>query len=84
MTQRPIFVAPRRPDAGGRPRNVANFFYVEEPDMVGNLERTQQLYERTLPMHRERAGKRAEEYIDWGRLHACTRARATRNLGRCV
>lgn len=54
-------VAPLR---GSRPRYVAIFSYVEEPDMVGAPERTRQLYGRTLPIHHERAGKRADAYID--------------------
>lgn len=52
------------PLKGKRPRYVAIFSYVEEPDMVGSPERTEQLYGRTLPVHWERAGKRADTYID--------------------
>ena len=52
------------PLTGKRPRYVAIFSYVEEPDMVGAPERTQQLYGRTLPIHHERAGLRADSYID--------------------
>ena len=52
------------PLTGQRPRYVAIFSYVEQPDMVGNPERTQQLYGRTLPIHWERAGKRNDAYID--------------------
>ncbi|MDG1066915.1 MAG: hypothetical protein P8P40_00860 [Sulfitobacter sp.] len=52
------------PLKGNTPRYVAIFSYVEEPDMVGNPERTEQLYGRTLPIHWERAGKRADSYID--------------------
>ena len=52
------------PLPGQRPRYVAIFSYVEQPDMVGNPERTQQLYGRTLPIHWERAGKRSDAYID--------------------
>jgi len=52
------------PLKGKRPRYVAIFSYVEEPGMVGSLERTQQLYGRTLPIHRERAGQRADSFID--------------------
>ncbi|WP_299848565.1 phytanoyl-CoA dioxygenase family protein [uncultured Roseovarius sp.] len=52
------------PLTGERPRYVAIFSYVEEPDMVGAPERTKQLYGRTLPIHHERAGQRADEYID--------------------
>lgn len=54
-------VAPLR---GKRPRYVAIFSYVEEPGMVGSVERTEQLYGRTLPVHHERAGQRADAYID--------------------
>ena len=52
------------PLAGTRPRYVAIFSYVEEPGMVGSPERTEQLYGRTLPIHWERAGRRADSYID--------------------
>ena len=49
---------------GKRPRYVAIFSYVSEPNMVGSPERTKQLYGRTLPLHHERAGQRADAYID--------------------
>lgn len=52
------------PLSGPRPRFVAIFSYVEEPGMVGAPERTKQLYGRTLPIHHERAGQRADDYID--------------------
>jgi hypothetical protein len=52
------------PLSGKRPRYVAIFSYVEEPNMVGAPERAMQLYGRTLPIHHERAGKRADTYID--------------------
>ena len=52
------------PLSGSRRRYVAIFSYVEEPDMVGSPERTQQLYGRTLPIHWERAGQRSDAYID--------------------
>ncbi|QGX98020.1 hypothetical protein EI983_06910 [Roseovarius faecimaris] len=52
------------PLKGARPRYVAIFSYVEEPGMVGSVERTEQLYGRTLPVHHERAGQRADAYID--------------------
>lgn len=52
------------PLEGARPRYVAIFSYVEEPNMVGAPERTQQLYGRTLPIHHERAGQRADTFID--------------------
>lgn len=54
-------VAPLR---GDRPRYVAIFSYVEEPDMVGAVERTRQLYGRVLPIHYERAGIRGDELVD--------------------
>ena len=52
------------PLKGEDPRYVAIFSYVEEPGMVGSVERTKQLYGRTLPIHAERAGRRADNYID--------------------
>ncbi len=52
------------PLTGEVPRYVAIFSYVGEPDMVGAPERTMQLYGRTLPIHHERAGKRADSYLD--------------------
>lgn len=52
------------PLKGARPRYVAIFSYVEEPGMVGSVERTEQLYGRTLPIHHARAGQRADAYID--------------------
>jgi len=32
--------------------------------MVGNVERTRQLYGKVLPIHYEKAGQRADEFID--------------------
>jgi hypothetical protein len=52
------------PLAGSTARYVAIFSYAEQPDMVGNPERTQQLYGRVLPIHLERAGLRADTLID--------------------
>lgn len=52
------------PLKGTRRRYVAIFSYVQEPDMVGSVERTKQLYGRVLPIHRERAGLRGDNYID--------------------
>ncbi|WP_298675994.1 hypothetical protein [uncultured Lentibacter sp.] len=52
------------PLKGKRRRYVAIFSYVQEPNMVGAPERTQQLYGRTLPIHHERAGQRADALID--------------------
>lgn len=54
-------VAPLR---GSTPRYVAISSYVEEPDMVGAPERTKQLYGKVLPIHIERAGLRADAFID--------------------
>ena len=52
------------PLQGSTRRYVAIFSYVEEPDMVGAPERTRQLYGRVLPIHMERAGLRADAYLD--------------------
>lgn len=52
------------PLKGATPRYVAIFSYVEEPDMVGSPERTRQLYGKVLPIHLERAGLRADTYMD--------------------
>jgi hypothetical protein len=52
------------PLTGVRRRYVAIFSYVEEPDMVGTPERALQLYGKALPIHYERAGRRADSYID--------------------
>ncbi len=52
------------PLGGDRPRHVAILSYVEEPGMVGSPERTRQLYGRVLPIHLERAGLRADSYLD--------------------
>jgi hypothetical protein len=52
------------PLEGPTPRYVAIFSYVEEPGMVGSVERTRQLYGRTLPIHHERAGRRADALVD--------------------
>ena len=52
------------PLKGPRRRYVAIFSYVEEPNMVGAPERMKQLYGRALPIHYERAGLRADAYLD--------------------
>jgi len=52
------------PLKGQRRRYVAIFSYVEEPNMVGAPERTEQLYVRTLPIHHERAGQRIDVLMD--------------------
>jgi hypothetical protein len=52
------------PLAGPVRRYVAIFSYVEEPGMVGSVERTRQLYGKTLPIHHEREGQRADAFID--------------------
>lgn len=52
------------PLRGQRKRYVAIFSYVEAANMVGSPERTRQLYGRVLPIHLERAGLRADSFID--------------------
>lgn len=52
------------PLEGATPRYVAIFSYVEAPGMVGSVERTRQLYGRTLPIHHEKAGQRSDALID--------------------
>ncbi len=52
------------PLEGNTPRYVAIFSYVEAPGMVGSVERTRQLYGRTLPIHHDRAGHRTDALID--------------------
>ena len=52
------------PLEGDRLRYVAIFSYVEVPGMVGQPERTRQLYGRVLPIHLERAGLRADALVD--------------------
>ena len=52
------------PLAGPTPRYVAILSYAQEPGMVGSVERTRQLYGRTLPIHHERAGQRGDALID--------------------
>ena len=52
------------PLKGTLPRYVAILSYVEEENMVGSVERTKQLYGRVLPIHYERAGQRADNFID--------------------
>lgn len=52
------------PLQGKKPRYVAIFSYVSEPNMVGAPERTRQLYGRVLPVHLERAGQRTDALLD--------------------
>ena len=52
------------PLKGNTPRYVAIFSYVEEPSMVGNVERTMQLYGKTLPIHHQQASLRDDTLID--------------------
>jgi len=52
------------PLSGQTPRYVAIFSYVEERGMVGSPERARQLYGRTLPIHHERNGLRADNLAD--------------------
>jgi hypothetical protein len=46
------------------PHYLAILSYVEQPDMVGTPKRLKQLYGRVLPIHLERAGLRADSYLD--------------------
>lgn len=50
--------------AGATPRYMAIFSSAQEQGMVGSVERTRQLYGRTLPIHHARAGQRADALID--------------------
>ena len=52
------------PLKGSRRRYVAIFSYAQEPGMIGSVERTKQLYGRVLPIHIQREGLRADNYID--------------------
>ena len=52
------------PLEGSTPRYVAIFSYVDAPGMVGSVERTKQLYGRTLPIHHEMAKQRNDALID--------------------
>lgn len=52
------------PLQGSTPRYVAILSYVGEPGMVATPERCKQLYGRALPIHYERAGQRADSYLD--------------------
>jgi len=52
------------PVTGERRRYVGIFSFVETEGMVGSVERTRQLYGRVLPIHLERAGKRADSLKD--------------------
>ncbi len=52
------------PLSGNRPRYVAIISYVEEPNMVATPERAIQLYGKALPIHYQRAGMRADAFID--------------------
>ena len=49
---------------GAHARYVAIFSFAERPDMVGNIERTRQLYGRVLPIHHQRAGARDDALVD--------------------
>ena len=52
------------PLKGNTPRYVAIFSYVEAPSMVGSVERTMQLYGKTLPIHHQQASLRDDTLID--------------------
>lgn len=54
-------VAPMR---GARRRYVGIFSFVETEGMCGGVERTRQLYGRTLPIHHEREGRRSDQLVD--------------------
>ncbi|MDA9649927.1 hypothetical protein N9T46_00955 [bacterium] len=43
---------------------MAILFYVEQPDMVGTPKRVKQLYGLVSPTRLERAGLRADSYLD--------------------
>ncbi len=55
-----------RVPAGSRPRHAAIFAYTEEADVIGRVERTQQLFGRVLPEHEqaEIERNRSDELID--------------------
>jgi hypothetical protein len=53
-----------KPLSGPTVRYVAIFSFAQEPGMVGSPERVRQLYGRLLPVHLERAGRRADTLID--------------------
>lgn len=52
------------PVAGDKRRYVGIFSFVEKEGMCGSVERTQQLYGRVLPRHRQRSGHRNDALID--------------------
>ncbi len=52
------------PLKGASSRYVAIISYVGEPNMVATPERAIQLYGKALPIHYERAGQRADAFID--------------------
>ncbi len=52
------------PLKGSTPRYVAILSYAREQGMVGSVERTRQLYGRTLPIHHGRANQRGDALID--------------------
>lgn len=52
------------PVTGDRKRYVGIFSFVETEGMCGGVERTQQLYGRTLPLHQEREGLRSDSLRD--------------------
>jgi hypothetical protein len=50
---------------GGTSRYMAIYAYAREPDMVGRLERTRQLYGKVLPVHlKAEARRRADGLVD--------------------
>ena len=52
------------PLKGSAPHYVATLSYVEQPDMVTTPKRVKQFYSLVLPIHLERAGLRADSYLD--------------------
>ncbi|MEE8144805.1 MAG: hypothetical protein V3T57_05290, partial [Kiloniellales bacterium] len=51
--------------SGARSRYMAIYAYAGEPDMVGRVERTRQLYGKVLPVHLEaEARRRADGLLD--------------------
>ena len=52
------------PVEGQRARYVGIFSFVENPAMVGSVERPRQLYGRVLPIHVENEGQRSDTLVD--------------------
>lgn len=69
------------PLKGPTSRYVAIISYVEEPDMVATPERAMQLYGKALPIHHERAGQRADAFIDQAMRYRFSQAGQFLNAG---